>query len=561
MRAYNISVVLVSVMLSMLIEGNQAQAATSVGKAIISIGKVFTTNKEGVETKLKRRGKVFEGDTIKVGKKSRLQLRFIDNQLVVLKANTVFRIDEYKFKDKNDNNKSAALTLLKGGMRSVTGLIGKSARDKYKVRTPVATMGVRGTHYILQVCNSDCGDGVQGLVGTVLEGEIEMTNDGGTSTFGTDQFFNVPSSNDAPKTMTNPPSVLISRSETESNKEDKEDNKQAKGKNNKNKNAKGPAKTGRAKNIKLSKLSTSGKEADKQIVAKFSRKNGTRRQGPRRPPPPQINPNLDPNKTVVGFIVGSDAPDKALLVFSGLNNTTKFPVAGGGVQGFNGTTIKIAAVNGVNNQPVAANIIGPSVTTSYAVYSNGVSIEQGGDPLGVNWGRWLSTDIVAKQDGSDADLITGLAYVYSPNLTPITTIGNLSSTATYNTVGGPSIRDETGAIVTGSLALGIDFNSPGTITSFGGTLSGNGRTYSVSLDTPGAFPLLAFLTGDNVPILANCTGCPDMITLLIGQTGGSFVGPGAEGFIGSFGLFGVGFTGQRVGLSGSRFFKAVVPPM
>jgi len=535
---------------SLLIFISPAQASTSVGKAIISIGKVFSTSKDGVEVKLKRRGKVFEGDTITVGKKSRLQLRFIDNQLVVLKENTVFRIDEYKFKDKNDKNKSAALSLLKGGMRSVTGLIGKSARDKYKVRTPVATMGVRGTHYLLQICNSDCGDGVKGLVGTVLEGEIEITNDGGTSVFGKDQFFNVPSNNDAPKSMTNPPAVLISRTEVETNEDEKDESK-GKGKGN--------------------------KQAKKKNIIAFKRKvrnnktfnrggpavgGGPAGGGPAGPslPAPSINPNLDPNVTPVGFIVGSAAPANAVLIVSGINASSIIPGGGAGIQGINSTSINIDTVNGVANQPVAAFINNPLGTTKYAVFSSGVAVGQGSNSLGVNWGRWINSDLVFENNGVDADLLTGLAFIYSDNITPLGTIGGLSSTTTYTTVDGPAVRDETGALVLGSIDLTIAFGGAA-ITGFNGTLSGNGRVYTVSLDTPGAFPLDVFLTGDQVPIIAGCTGCPDMITFLIGSAGGAFVGPGAEAFIGSFGLGGIGISGTNIGISGSRVFSASTPPL
>ncbi len=517
-----------------------AHAATGVGKAIISIGKVFTTSKDGKEKKLKRRGKVFEGDTINVGKKSRLQLRFIDNQLVVLKENTVFRIDEYKFKDKNDNNKSAALSLLKGGMRSVTGLIGKSARDKYKVKTPVATMGVRGTHYLLQVCSGDCGDGVKGLVGTVLEGEIEMKNEGGTSTFGTDQFFNVPSSNEAPRAMTNPPSSLISRADVKQDKEDGDDNGNKKGK------------KGKRTIVRIAKL------APPKRIDSLRRKITT---GPgSRLPPPRINPSLDPNATPIGFITPTTAPANAALVISGINASTGSPEGSGGIQDVNSTSIGIATVAGVSKQPVAANIVDPTKTVTYGVLSSGIAVGQGGDPLGVNWGRWLSTDVVAQIDGNDLKLLTGIAFIYSENLTSLTAISNLTSSTTYNTVAGPSVRDETGALVTGTLGLNIDF-AASTISGLSGTLTGNGRTYNVDLDTPGSFPLSVFLAGDKVPIIAGCSGCPDMITALLGEAGGLFVGSGAEGFIGSFGLGGIGITGQTIGISGSRFFKATTPPM
>ncbi len=492
------------------------QAATGVGKAIISIGKVFTTSKDGKEKKLKRRGKVFEGDTITVGKKSRLQLRFIDNQLVVLKENTVFRIDEYKFKDKNDNHKSAALSLLKGGMRSVTGLIGKSARDKYKVRTPVATMGVRGTHYIIQICSGNCGDGVQGIVGTVLEGEIEMINDGGSVVFGIDQFFNVASLTSLPVPMTNPPHILISRASTNSNEDS----------------------------------SSTYDSSESSSTTTYTVVAGTE---------PTIQTTTGPVNPVATFYSGAPAPTGAVMAVAGISNTI------GGAGGIlaeegNNAAIDLATVNSVGNQPVTAAIIDFAGTIDFKIKTGAVATEQGGDAmLGINWGRWASNDISIKENGADVTLLTGLAFVYSPNPTSMTALGGFSSANTYNFSAGPSIRDETGAIVTavGNFSIGVDFSAGGSITSFGGTLSGNSRTYNVSIMGQ-AVPFSLLLGGGDIPISSTCSGCPGGVTSLTGNAGGTFVGPGAEALIGYFGL---NDTGGTVGISGAGVFTATTPPM
>jgi len=506
----------------------QAAKKEGVGKAIISIGKVFSKGKDGTENKLKRRGKVFEGDTITVGNKSRLQLRFVDNQLVVLKANTVFRIDEYKFKDKKDNNKSAALSLLKGGMRSVTGLIGKSARDKYKVKTPVATMGVRGTHYVIQICSGNCGAGVQGIVGTVLQGAIVMTNDAGTQQFGTDQFFNVPSNDEAPKTITNPPTVLISRATTTS------DESEGSGDGDSTGTSTGDDGTG-----------TTGDGTD--TTATFSSTEQT-----------AITTTIGDLNPTNPFIPGTPAPFGAGLVISGA--TAQVDGAGGGVaiEGVNGL-IDIAEVNGVGNQPVSSILVDQFGVAEYQVKLGAVAMDQGGDPmLGINWGRWASDDVIFNDNGVEASLLTGLAFIYSPNLTPQAAIDARSDFTTYALVDGPGFRDETGAIVSGSLFVDIDFFSAEVI-DFYGTISGNGRTYGVGIDLPMMVnaPLADLSNGSEIPIFAGCSGCPAGITLLTGSAGGAFVGPNAEALIGYFGLNGSDGAGTDIGVSGAGKFDDV----
>lgn len=52
----------------------------------------------------------------------------------------------------------AFFRLVKGGFRSVSGLIGKVNQDDYRVSTPVATIGIRGTRYGVRLCQGECPD-------------------------------------------------------------------------------------------------------------------------------------------------------------------------------------------------------------------------------------------------------------------------------------------------------------------------------------------------------------------------------------------------------------------
>ncbi len=70
--------------------------------------------------------------------------------------------------------------LLKGGFRSITGAIGKEDKAAYRVRTPVATIGIRGTDYTAVFCSSDCTGGKRdGLYVSVAEGGVFMKNKAG----------------------------------------------------------------------------------------------------------------------------------------------------------------------------------------------------------------------------------------------------------------------------------------------------------------------------------------------------------------------------------------------
>lgn len=86
------------------------------------------------------------GDNIITGSSGLAQLRFTDGGLVSLAPNTQFNIDRYA--DDNDPDKdSFAVRFLRGGMRAITGLIGKRNPVNYKVTTTTATIGIRGSAF------------------------------------------------------------------------------------------------------------------------------------------------------------------------------------------------------------------------------------------------------------------------------------------------------------------------------------------------------------------------------------------------------------------------------
>src|SRR5690606_38875231 len=69
--------------------------------------------------------------------------------LVALREGTTFKIDQYKFNVSTPSENKYVAGVAKGGFRTITGLISKSNPDGYEVRTPVATIGVRGTVYTI----------------------------------------------------------------------------------------------------------------------------------------------------------------------------------------------------------------------------------------------------------------------------------------------------------------------------------------------------------------------------------------------------------------------------
>lgn len=108
------------------------------------------------------------GDTVTTGKKGQVAIRFSDESVVQLRPQSAFRVDEYAYKGKNDSEATGFFSLLKGSLRTITGMIGKLNRPGYGMRTSAATIGIRGTEYSAMLKN--------GLHVSVEKGEISLTN-------------------------------------------------------------------------------------------------------------------------------------------------------------------------------------------------------------------------------------------------------------------------------------------------------------------------------------------------------------------------------------------------
>ena len=120
-------------------------------------GTLTVKRSDGSTRFLSVKSNISEGDTVVTAQGTYARMKFADGAETVLRPDSQMKVDAYKYEDKKPEGDNVLLSLIKGGMRSVTGLLGKRNRDKVQIATPTATIGIRGTHFGLLVCNNDCG--------------------------------------------------------------------------------------------------------------------------------------------------------------------------------------------------------------------------------------------------------------------------------------------------------------------------------------------------------------------------------------------------------------------
>lgn len=154
-------------------------------------GEVKIVRVDGSETPAVKGARLAEGDTVVTGPGGSAQILMSDQAMIALRPDSSLKFETYRYVGKEDGSEKGILGLLKGGFRTLTGLIGKSNKSNYLVRTPTATIGIRGTDhepfYIPPSGWSGAPGGDPGTYNKVNAGATILQTEGGNIELGPNQ--------------------------------------------------------------------------------------------------------------------------------------------------------------------------------------------------------------------------------------------------------------------------------------------------------------------------------------------------------------------------------------
>ena len=197
-------------------------AAASVGRVVnlSDPSQLLARKADGTTKVLIHNSTVDNGDVLESQTNTYARIKFIDNSEITLAPNTQLKIENYSFDENKPQEDRSVFSLIKGTLRSITGSLGKRSIDRYELKTPAATIGIRGTNYIAKyvpmeeatepeakdtiVKEDKCDPRRSGLTVEVTGGIIYLTNDGGAQKYSAGEFGCVASFKQAPVTITNP---------------------------------------------------------------------------------------------------------------------------------------------------------------------------------------------------------------------------------------------------------------------------------------------------------------------------------------------------------------------
>jgi hypothetical protein len=122
-------------------------ASGPVGKAVFLTGQVSIAPQKGAKRPMRQGDAIAEGDTVRTGADGHVYFRMTDNGFLAVRPNSQLRVEAYAWDPADPSRNRIRLFTDKGVVRSVTGKAGSAARERFRMNTPVAAIGVRGTDF------------------------------------------------------------------------------------------------------------------------------------------------------------------------------------------------------------------------------------------------------------------------------------------------------------------------------------------------------------------------------------------------------------------------------
>jgi len=121
-----------------------------VGEATFVIGAAAIRQEDGSSRALDRGAAVRVGDRIETKAGGHVHLRFVDGGRLSVRPASRLHIESYSHSAQQPQLGAIKFRLDEGVVRSITGSWGEAARERFRLNTPVAAIGVKGTDFVVR---------------------------------------------------------------------------------------------------------------------------------------------------------------------------------------------------------------------------------------------------------------------------------------------------------------------------------------------------------------------------------------------------------------------------
>lgn len=160
---------------------NAVQASA---RLVLAQGEVQAVDAAGKRRRLVTGGSVYPGDLVETAGGALAVLVFRDASRMTLGSGTRFRVDNFVYDERNAGEGRFLVSILRGSVRALTGLIARANNRNVGFSTATATIGIRGTGFDLRctgACAGEPGGPDEGLTLWTWLGSIEVGASGQTA--------------------------------------------------------------------------------------------------------------------------------------------------------------------------------------------------------------------------------------------------------------------------------------------------------------------------------------------------------------------------------------------
>ena len=125
------------------------QLNAPVGKVTLVLGQATLVSSNGVTSALQKGSSVKPGDRIETAGGGHVHIRFVDDALVSVRPSSRLIIEEYEYNPTKVLDSQVRFKLETGVARAISGAAAESAKERFRLNTPLVAIGVRGTDFVV----------------------------------------------------------------------------------------------------------------------------------------------------------------------------------------------------------------------------------------------------------------------------------------------------------------------------------------------------------------------------------------------------------------------------
>jgi hypothetical protein len=123
--------------------------SSAVGEVSLVLGKAYLMSAGKARQLIVQGTPVYASDRVVTEANGHVHIRFIDDALVSVRPHSRLEVVRYDYDAAQPRNSSIKLMLEEGITRSISGKGASNARDRFRLNTPIAAIGVRGTDFVV----------------------------------------------------------------------------------------------------------------------------------------------------------------------------------------------------------------------------------------------------------------------------------------------------------------------------------------------------------------------------------------------------------------------------